>query len=133
MITLILIYIQIRMGFCGTSAKVVMSDIAAELLASQAALDPTLRARVMRLANLSLDHAENMMLHGDPKTKSLIANTLLKAMTQEIKRSETNDEIETLKIALAALTDAVIGYVPEILEIEAGDDDEVEVDSPRQE
>lgn len=107
-------------------------NIAVEVMAQLTTLDPQLRARVMRLANMALDEAERTLVMGDPRSKQMVMRGFVQAVTKHLSHSEQNDEVEALRKEMETLRELVIGRVPgEIVvvndEVEGG----VEVDRPR--
>lgn len=79
-----------------------------DMMATTAALDPQLRDRVIRLATKALDQAEFIMMHGDPKSKAAITREFLGVFKKHLETQGQNEEIETLKEGLRALTAAVM-------------------------
>lgn len=90
-----------------------MAGVDTELLASVAELDPTIRARVLRLAHKALDRAEYLMEHGDPRTQSMVIREYLKIFSKHIETKKANDDVELLRAALEELRLAVQSRTPQ--------------------
>lgn len=103
----------------------------ADLLYSAAELDPTVKHRVLRLADKVLERAEFLLEHGDPRTQQLVIKEYLKIFSKHLEVKNANSEVEELRAALAALTQLVLNRVP-VAELEAVEDlSTVVVDMPK--
>lgn len=89
-----------------------MSADPAELMAQAALQDDALHQRIIDLANRSLDHAEFIMEHGDPRVKAQITRQFLTIFARQLTAKEANEEIEELKRAVQELAQSVSGYTP---------------------
>lgn len=109
-----------------------MAD-AGDLLGQMASLDPEIRDRVRRLANLAMDQAEYVLKHGDPRSKQAIMRTFISSFAQHMKVEQVNEDIEEMKKAMVALRQEVLGRMPgQLVEAEVvGSEGGVEVDRPR--
>lgn len=79
-----------------------MDDIAA-LTASVVAQDDELRTRVRRLANMTLDAYEHMMLNGTPQVKTALMRSMIPALVKELREEKEDDSILALRMQVEAM------------------------------
>lgn len=108
-----------------------MTTDPAQLIGQVAALDENLRNRILKLAHASLDEAEFLMEHGDPRMKAGLVRSFMQVFSKYLDAKQADDEIESLKAAMAEVREAVMGRVPGQGGVVALDESEVAtVDSP---
>lgn len=105
------------------------ADPAAELLGQVAALDETLRDRVIKLAHKSLDEAEYMIMHGDPRMKAALMRSFMQTFSKYLSAKEHNDELDEIKKSVIELREAVLGrsLAPEPTEVGDAEADKPDV------
>jgi hypothetical protein len=80
----------------------VMDDVAA-FTAAVVAQDDELRVRVRRLANMTLDAYEHMMLHGTPQVKTGLMRSMIPALVKELREEKEDDSIVALRTQVEAM------------------------------
>lgn len=108
-------------------------DPTALLLAQAATIDPSLRSRVIALANAALDEAEYLMEHGDPRMKAMLIRNFMSVFSRNLRaEKETSEEFDELKKSFEQLRRDMFGRVPGVIEGESSEDIEeaVVVDGP---
>jgi hypothetical protein len=92
-------------------------DGVAGFVAHAAELDPAIRDRVVRLANLALSEAEYLIQHGDPRLKASIISKFMTILAKEMNVKAQDEEMEAVKRSLADLRQAFMdrdGMVGEV-------------------
>lgn len=105
-----------------------MSIDPAALMGQAAALDETLRERVIALANKALDEAEWNMIHGSPQVKTAIMRQFLQVFGKHLEVKAQDEELAKMREEWSALRMAIMGRVPG--EVEDGELGEADVDRP---
>lgn len=85
------------------------TDPASELLGQVAAIDESLRSRVIALAHASLDEAEFLIKHGDPKMKAGLVRNFLQVFSKYLSAKEQDEEMQEIRRAVMELREAVVG------------------------
>lgn len=76
-------------------------------MAAVVADDDRLRQRIVKLVDLALDEAENILKNGVPAHKGPIIRALTTAMAARLKTEEANQEIEELRGQIKELNQAI--------------------------
>lgn len=74
-----------------------------------AAEDEALKRRVLKLANAALKQAEFMLEHGDRQAKMMVTNKFLAIFAKAMDSKQVDEEMDELKKAVAALSEAIMG------------------------
>ena len=79
-----------------------VDDIAA-ITAAVVAHDDELRTRVRRLANMTLDAYEHMMINGTPQVKTALMRSMIPALVKELREEKEDDSIVALRSQVEAM------------------------------
>jgi len=72
-------------------------------MVSVVAQDDQLRDRVRRLANMTLDAYEHMMVNGTPQVKTALMRSMIPALVKELREEKEDDSIVVLRMQVEAM------------------------------